>query len=98
MADPAPVAAVDAEGAAGDRIVEVVVTGSNVRGAELEAVTPIQIVDRAALEEAGASQFSEMLKDIPANTGTALYNESGQLSGTAQFELRGLGFSSTLVL
>jgi len=76
----------------------VVVTGSNVRGAAIDAVAPLQVLDREQLTESNAVQFSEMLQDVPSNTGSQLYNESGILSGTAQFELRGLGFSSTLVL
>lgn len=75
----------------------VVVTGTNIRG-RTETAAPIQVVDRDQLMTSNAAQFSEVLQDVPANTGSALYNESGLLSGTAQFELRGLGFSSTLVL
>ena len=76
----------------------VIVTGSNVRGSAAESMAPLQVLEREDLTQSNAVQFSEMLQDIPSNTGSQLYNESGQLSGTAQFELRGLGFSSTLVL
>ncbi len=94
----------DPEQAASANIVDdkvlatVVVTGSNIRNAAAESVAPLQVLEREDLTQSNAVQFSEILADIPSNTGSQLYNESGQLSGTAQFELRGLGFSSTLVL
>lgn len=94
---PEPSAADDssAEAAA---VSEVVVTGSNVRGADLNPVVDVQVLDKTQILQSGARQVSDLVTEIPANTGTTLYNENGQLSGTAQFELRGLGFSSTLVL
>jgi iron complex outermembrane receptor protein len=76
----------------------VVVTGSNIRGADLSPVVNVQAVTADQFLSTGASQISDILTEIPSNTGTALYNETGQLTGTAQFELRGLGFSSTLTL
>lgn len=76
----------------------VVVTGSNVRGAPTDTIAPLQVLSRDELTQSNATQFSEVLQNVPSNTGSQLYNESGQLSGTAQFALRGLGYSSTLVL
>ena len=81
-----------------DPVEEVVVTGSHIRGADVAPVVNVQVFERGQLEQTGASQVADLLKEIPANTGSALYNETGQLSGTAQFQLRGLGFSSTLTL
>jgi iron complex outermembrane receptor protein len=78
-------------------LAEVVVTGSHIRGGE-KPVVNVQTLDRAQLEETGASQISDIIRSIPSNTGTTLYNETGQLTGTAQISLRGLGFSSTLTL
>jgi iron complex outermembrane recepter protein len=96
-------AAADAEGPPADAtgsdvLATVVVTGSNVRGSAENPIAPLQVLDREQLTQGNALQFNEILQNVPANTGSALYNESGQLSGTAQFALRGLGYSSTLVL
>lgn len=77
---------------------EIVVTGTNTRRPAVDALVPVQVVDRQEIIRVGAAQFSDLLRTIPSNTGTALYNEGGRLGGTAQFDLRGLGFSSTLVL
>ena len=77
---------------------EIIVTGSNVRGAPMNTVVDLQVLDRAVIEQTGARQVSDLLANVPANTGSQLYNETGQLSGTAQFVLRGLGFASTLTL
>ena len=78
-------------------VAEVVVTGSHIRDGEAPVVN-VQTLDRAQLEETGASQIADIIRSIPSNTGTTLYNETGQLTGTAQISLRGLGFSSTLTL
>ena len=96
---PAALLANPAETAAMDGVTEeIVVTGSNVRGAPLNTVVDLQVLDRAVIEQSGARQVSDLLSSVPANTGSQLYNETGQLSGTAQFVLRGLGFASTLTL
>ncbi len=79
-------------------VAEVIVTGSHVRSVDLAPVVNVQSVDRSQIEQTGATQMAELISAVPSNTGTTLYNENGQLTGTAQFELRGLGFSSTLVL
>jgi iron complex outermembrane receptor protein len=86
-----------AEPAEADALTEVVVTGSHIRDGEAPVVN-VQTLDRAQLEETGASQIADIIRSIPSNTGTTLYNETGQLTGTAQISLRGLGFSSTLTL
>lgn len=78
-------------------VAEVVVTGSHIRDGEAPVVN-VQTLDRTQLEETGASQIADIIRSIPSNTGTTLYNETGQLTGTAQISLRGLGFSSTLTL
>jgi iron complex outermembrane receptor protein len=96
FADPQSAAAADADE---HKVLDtVIVTGSNIRRATEDSVAPLQVLEREDLTLSNAIQFSEILRDIPANTGSQLYNESGLLNGTAQFELRGLGFSSTLVL
>jgi iron complex outermembrane receptor protein len=87
-----------AAGQQGEQLQEVTVTGTHIRGVDLSPVANIQTLDRAQVQQSGATQVSDLINEIPSNTGTTLYNETGQLTGTAQFELRGLGFSSTLTL
>lgn len=77
---------------------EIVVTGSHIRGGESAQVVNVQTLSREDIEQTGAAQMVDLLSSIPSNSGTTQYNESGQLTGTAQFQLRGLGFSSTLTL
>jgi outer membrane receptor protein involved in Fe transport len=77
---------------------ELVVTGSHIHTGGVAAVAPVQILDRPAIVATGAQQLSDLLSYIPSNTGSALENEGGALAGTAQFSLRGLGYSSTLTL
>ena len=91
--------AAKAQDAGAERAVsEIVVTGTNIRGLEVSATQNLQVVDRVAIQQTNALQVADLIAAIPGNTGTALYNETGQLTGTAQFQLRGLGFSSTLTL
>lgn len=82
----------------GTPLTEIVVTGTNIRGVDVNAVAPVQVLDQSAITASGAQQVSDLLNYIPSNTGTALENEGGLLAGTAQFSLRGLGYSSTLTL
>jgi iron complex outermembrane receptor protein len=77
---------------------DVVVTGSYVKEGGFTLPSPVQVLDRAAVEKFGAAQFVDVLRAIPSNTGSELYNEATNRAGTAQFNLRGLGFSSTLTL
>ena len=81
-----------------DALEEVIVTGSNIKGGAAPGVVNVQTLTVEDIAQTGAAQIADLLKSIPANTGATLYNESGQLTGTAQFQLRGLGFSSTLTL
>lgn len=96
--EPMASTASDSDSAVGGLLDEIVVTGSHVRGSDAAPVVNVQIIDRSELEQSGATQVADLLKRIPSNTGSTLYNENGPLSGTAQFALRGLGFSSTLTL
>ncbi|MEX2334603.1 MAG: TonB-dependent receptor plug domain-containing protein, partial [Pseudohongiella sp.] len=84
---------------------EVVVTGSYLRGSPLDAPSPVQSVDRASMEAQGASQIWDVIKNLEINSGS-ISNEGadgsnaalGNLSGTANINLRNLGENSTLTL
>lgn len=90
--------ALSAPAPAVDEVEAVVVTGSNIRGKELSAPVPVQVVGRTDLESFGTAQFSDVFKAIPSNTGSEAYTEAQPRAGNSQFNLRGLGYTSTLTL
>src|SRR5690349_17998495 len=61
----------------GDVIDAIVVTGTHVRTADETSIVNVQIIDRAQLEQSGATQVADLIKRVPSNTGSTLYNESG---------------------
>ena len=77
---------------------EVVVTGSYIRRDVFDNATPLTIVSREDFVNAGASTILDIARYLPVNTGSILYQEAGDLVGTSQFNLRGLGLGSTLTL
>lgn len=77
---------------------EIVVTGSHVRRSGTESRIPIDTLARDAFEKDGATRLIDAVKFLPANTGSFLTQEAGSLTGTAQFNIRGLGVGSTLTL
>ncbi len=84
---------------------EVVVTGSYLRGSPLDAPSPVQVIDRSSIEAQGASQVWDVIRNMEINSGS-ISNEGadggnallGNLSGTANVNLRNLGENSTLTL
>jgi iron complex outermembrane receptor protein len=87
--------AVDGEVSA---VEEIVVTGSHVRRSGTESRIPIDTLGRDVFEKDGATRIVDAVKFLPANTGSFLTQEAGSLTGTAQFNIRGLGVGSTLTL
>lgn len=80
-----------------ETIEEIIVTGSHIRRTEFDSRAPLQIVDAAILEQIGAVQPAEMLKELTVNSGSSMYNETGG-HGRTEFNIRGLGVGSTLTL
>lgn len=88
---------------------EVVITGTNLRGAPLVG-TALQSIGAEDLAASGKASLAELLRDLPLNfaggVATADNNRGGQdntstgsnLSGGTGVNLRGLGALSTLVL
>ena len=84
---------------------EVIVTGSYLRGSPLDAPSPVQVVDRTSMEAQGAAMIWDVIKNLEINSGS-ITNEGtdgglasmGNLSGTANINLRNLGENSTLTL
>ena len=95
----------NAQNAEQTEVEEVVVTGSYLRGSPLDAPSPVTSVDRASMEAQGASQIWDVIKNLEINSGS-ISNEGadgsnaalGNLSGTANINLRNLGENSTLTL
>ena len=85
---------------------QVVVTGSNLKGIDLEDSQPVIIIDAEQIREFGATSASDLLKQISASaggTGNFTSANSGALqadapAGSAGASLRGLGTASTLTL
>lgn len=87
--------------------VEVInVTGSYIRGVDLEGTQPLTIIDAKAISQSGASTISELMSTLSQTRGgdsSFSTTESGATStstpaGQAAASLRGLGASSTLTL
>ncbi len=78
----------------------VTITGSNIRRTDTETVAPVQIITREELQSSGRATVSEVLRNIPGNTGGS-FSESFANSfapGASGISLRGLGQKTTLVL
>ncbi len=86
------------------QIEKIEVTGSRLKGVDMEGANPLQVFNRDELLSRGYDSISTFLRDLPqASAGT--FNEIGSVSGndgtpagSAGVSLRGLGSSSTLVL
>ena len=80
-------------------IEEVLVTGSHIRQKTgFEGASPVSVVGREDMTSAGAQDLLDVASLIPANSGTVQSQETGNLIGTSQFNIRGLGAGSTLTL
>ena len=80
-------------------IEEIVVVGSLItRRVVYEGSAPVQTLDAGLFESSGAAQPADMLKSLTANTGSYIATQQNALQGSSQFNLRGLGLSSTLTL
>lgn len=78
---------------------EITVIGSNIRReSTFENGQPVQIVGQDDFARIGASQPSDILKELTVNTGSRGNDETGGSNGTSQVNIRGLGFGSTLTL
>jgi outer membrane receptor protein involved in Fe transport len=90
---PAPAQAQDTE-----EEEAIVVTGSRIRQANLEATSPITSLTADDITTQGVTRLEDMTNQLPqvfATQGSAVSNGS---SGTAELSLRGLGSGRTLVL
>lgn len=93
------VPATDASQQTAAQVDDIVVTGSLIR--QSGRPSPTDVVDLSQVDQRGISNASELVKLLPANSGSeAQVDGLNQplTSGTAQFNLRNLGLGSTLVL
>lgn len=77
---------------------EVVVTGSHIKRSGYSGKSPIQIFDREKMSAIGAQNLIDVANNLTVNSGSRFTNETGSLTGTSQFNIRGLGTGSTLTL
>lgn len=82
---------------------EVAVVGSRIsRNAEFETATPIQVMDREAIEKSGYTNLQQMFEKNPAagngTFSTRGNNQDSTANGAAAVSLRGMGADATLVL
>ncbi len=86
-------------------IEEIVVTGTQIRGAQISGALPVSVVSFEDIEAYGIDSGDELLDLIPEN-GNNFFNEAENISGGVNsargdigaFNLRGLGTGNTLVL
>lgn len=85
-----------------DDLEEIVVTGSYIRGSVLDAPSPVQVIDKAAINAQGAANVWDVIKNMEINSGSTTGiggpNEGGGIEGTANINLRNLGQNATLTL
>ncbi|HEU4624554.1 MAG TPA: TonB-dependent receptor plug domain-containing protein [Steroidobacteraceae bacterium] len=82
-------------------LAEVVVTGSYIRGTPLDAALPVEVYSQEALEKQGsptALEFAKSLTISGPTTGESYYFGGPALTGSVQYNLRGLGADKTLIL
>lgn len=86
-----------------DNVVEeVVVTGSYIRRkSQADSPNPIAVIGGEHLDAIGAANFADLVQTLTINNGAQnnpdAFTQNGT-TGTSNFNLRGLGVSSTLVL
>ena len=83
---------------------EIVITGSYIRNSPFAAASPVDTINQDSILESGSANIGQFIRDLPytQNVDTVANvlggSGGGQDSNSAQFNLRGLGTSSTLTL
>ncbi len=96
-----PAAFAQEAGAQATNLDRIVVTGSRIKRAEVEAAQPIQVISREEIEATGLTSTQELLNGITASDGGGLSTTTTQTNGSdgsQQVSLRGLGANRTLIL
>ena len=75
------------------------VTGSHIKRASGVGVSPVMVIDRDMIEQAGYNSVSDVLRDITSSSFGGAREQSGSnAAGVSSVNLRGLGSDKTLVL
>ncbi|MGE0030506.1 MAG: TonB-dependent receptor plug domain-containing protein [Steroidobacteraceae bacterium] len=95
--------AVTAAGAAApalaqENLGEIIVTGSRIRSANLEATTPVTQVTAADVVTQGVTRIEDLVNQLPQAFAAQNVTVANGASGAATLNLRGLGSPRTLVL
>ncbi|MFW6094176.1 MAG: TonB-dependent receptor domain-containing protein [Pseudomonadota bacterium] len=83
-------------------IEEVVVTGSYIRRTTADSPSPLSVIDRAQIENIGATEVADIVNRMTYNAGstnvTNAFSGDDNSTGETNINLRNLGLGSTLVL
>lgn len=79
-------------------IEEVIVTGSRIKRADLESVSPLSITSSEEIKLSGFTRVEDMMNSLPQIEANQTSNISNGSSGTGDINLRGMGTNRTLVL
>ncbi len=93
-----PVNAQEANNEVDAAIEQVVVTGSRIRSANAESVSPITTVDAEEFLSRGVIRTEDLVNALPQVFAAQGSSASNEATGTAQVDLRGLSADRTLVL
>ena len=80
---------------------EVLIIGSHIKSSRSDAASPVDIIDNDFIKRSGAFTVAELTAKLTVNSGSENQADSftsGEIHGTSNVNLRGLGLSSTLVL
>ncbi len=91
-------AGVAAPALAQENLGEIVVTGSRIRSANLEATTPVTQVTAADVVTQGVTRIEDLVNQLPQAFAAQNVTVANGAAGTATLNLRGLGSPRTLVL
>jgi iron complex outermembrane receptor protein len=78
---------------------QVVVTGSRISRPDLEAASPITVLDRLSIESTGITDIGDLVQRTPSMSGSPIgttTNNGGD--GSVQIDLRGMGVDRTVTL
>jgi iron complex outermembrane receptor protein len=95
---PGAIAQPSAAGPSANVLEEVIVTGSRIRRNDLEAISPVAVVNAEEFTISGIMNVEQKLAELPQSLPSFGSASNNPGDGTARVDLRGLGTSRTLVL
>lgn len=76
----------------------IIVTGSRIPQPDLEAISPVTVVNSEAIKQTGATRIEDVLNSLPSVVASQASGVSNGADGTANVDLRGLGPARTLAM